>query len=163
MAPTGPFAETVLAWRLERRLTQAELARRAGLPRSNLSAIERGEREVTLRTLRALALALEVRPGVLADGEMPRASLARSTRAALERIAEAAARGLDLADPGEARLARHLRQAMSAQLGSTNRRTRQSRPYRRRADRAYLLLRAGVTPEVLASLVERVINQLGRE
>jgi transcriptional regulator with XRE-family HTH domain len=64
-ADDGPFGETVLAWRLARGMTQAALARAACIPRPNLSAIERGDREVTLKTLRALALALEVRPGVL--------------------------------------------------------------------------------------------------
>ncbi|HMF41326.1 MAG TPA: helix-turn-helix transcriptional regulator, partial [Polyangia bacterium] len=68
-----PFGETVLAWRLARGMTQAELGRAARIPRPNLSAIERGDREVTLKTLRALALALDVRPGVLADGIPPEA------------------------------------------------------------------------------------------
>lgn len=63
-----PFGQAVLLWRLHRGLTQQTLAVKARVPRSNLSAIERGKREVSLRTLRSLALALEVRPGVLADG-----------------------------------------------------------------------------------------------
>ena len=67
----APFGETVLLWRLQRGLTQKELARRAGVPRPNLSAIERGQLEVSLKTVRALALALGVRPGVLVDGIAP--------------------------------------------------------------------------------------------
>lgn len=66
-----PFGETVLAWRLARGLTQAALANLARVSRPNLSAIERGQREVTLGTLRALAVALDVRPGVLVDGVSP--------------------------------------------------------------------------------------------
>jgi transcriptional regulator with XRE-family HTH domain len=43
-----PFGATVVAWRLARAMSQENLARAAGIPRPNLSAIERGEREVTL-------------------------------------------------------------------------------------------------------------------
>ena len=92
-----PFGETVLAWRLTRGMTQAQLARAAKLPRPNLSAIERGDREVTLRTLRALALALDVRPGALVDGETPGAG-PPLTRTQMERIANAAAHGTALSD-----------------------------------------------------------------
>src|SRR6266700_81765 len=71
-----PFGETLLAWRLARGMSQAELAQAARMSRPNLSAVERGDREVTLRTLRRLALALDVRPGILADGVAPAASAA---------------------------------------------------------------------------------------
>src|SRR6185437_7370469 len=103
-----PFGETVLAWRLTRGMTQAQLARAARIPRTNLSAIERGEREVTLPTLRALALALNVRPGTLVDGETPGASASPLTRTQMERIAEATVRGTALSDPRESALARWL-------------------------------------------------------
>jgi transcriptional regulator with XRE-family HTH domain len=150
----APFGETVLAWRLERGLTQAQLARAAAMPRSNLSAVERGDREVTLRTLRALALALEVRPGVLADGVLPGGDSAPLSRNALERVARSAARRQDPADPAEARLVRHLRGALSP--------SSEGRRSGRRADRAYLLLRGGAESATLATLVERVREKLLR-
>jgi len=154
----APFAETVLAWRLERRLTQAQLARAAGMARSNLSAVERGDREVTLKTLRALALALGVRPGVLADGVLPGSLAAPLTRAALERVARAAAGDTRLRDPHEASLARGLMEVSppAAARGSKPRRAG------RRADRAYLLLRGRAASGALASLIERVRGRQGQ-
>lgn len=66
-----PIGRTILLWRMERKLSQAELARTSGIPRPNLSVIEQGGRDVTLTTLRRLALALAVAPGILADGLPP--------------------------------------------------------------------------------------------
>ncbi|MES1205193.1 MAG: helix-turn-helix transcriptional regulator [Pseudomonadota bacterium] len=177
-----PFAETVLAWRLFRGLTQAQLARAAGVPRPNLSAVERGEREVTLKTLRALAAALDVRPGVLADGEAPTAGLPLG-RASLERIARAAAGGTTLANAREHALARGLAQAMSGRLssvkttartvtrtttnaGSKPATTQATKDGRRRApqraDRAYFFLRTTAPAAVIASLVERTSHHRPR-
>ena len=84
-------------------MTQAELARASHIPRPNLSTIERGDRDVTLRTLRALALALDVTPGTLADGVSPHQSSSPLRREAMERIAAAAVTGRPLANPREAR------------------------------------------------------------
>ena len=148
-----PFGETVLAWRLARGMTQAELARTARLPRPNLSAIERGEREVTLRTLRALALALGVRPGVLADGTAPGAGAPPLSRAGLERVARAAARGTPTTSPREAALARQLKRATATRLATSP--GRQDRTPRA-GDRAYFLLRTMEQPEALASLLDRL-------
>jgi transcriptional regulator with XRE-family HTH domain len=149
----GPFGETVLAWRLDRGLTQAQLAQAARLPRPNLSAIERGDREVTLRTLRALAAALGIRPGVLADGVLPAEGQRPLSRAALERVALAAASGISLSDAREARLARLLTTAARTQI---NREAR--RPPSRAADRAYFLLKTSEPPETIASLLERLAD-----
>jgi transcriptional regulator with XRE-family HTH domain len=120
------------------------------MPRSNLSAVERGDREVTLRTLRALALALGVRPGVLADGMLPGWDAAPLGRTALERVARAAAANQPLSDPHEASLARSLSGVVTGPRPSTRSRAK------RGADRGYLLLRGRVGPEALASLIERV-------
>ena len=89
-----PFGQVVLVWRRSCGLTQEALARRTGIPRPNVSAIERGRREVSLTTLRTLAAALGVRPGILVDGVPP--ASAHSTppslsREAIERIADAVA------------------------------------------------------------------------
>jgi transcriptional regulator with XRE-family HTH domain len=89
-----PFHQTVWSWRLHRGLTQATLASHAGITRPNLSAIEQGRREVSLKTLRALAGALGVRPGLLVDGippESPSGEPAPVSRATLERLADAVA------------------------------------------------------------------------
>ncbi len=55
------------AWREGRGLTQAALARRAGLSRAYLAQIEAGAREPSLAVLRRLAAALEL----LADDLLP--------------------------------------------------------------------------------------------
>ncbi len=46
-------------------LSQQELAERSGLKRSYMGYIERGEKDVTLTTLRRIAIALHVHPSVL--------------------------------------------------------------------------------------------------
>ena len=51
----------VRVWREYRGLTQAKLARRAGLDQTAVSKIERGERGATVKAMRVLADALGVR------------------------------------------------------------------------------------------------------
>ncbi len=65
------FGENLYLWRSFRGLSQEALAKKAGIPRPNLSAIENGKREPSLATLRVLSLALEVAPGRLVDGIPP--------------------------------------------------------------------------------------------
>src|SRR5438132_9167576 len=157
-----PFGETVLVWRLARGMTQDALARAARVSRPNLSAIERGDRDVTLRTLRALAVALGVRPGVLVDGEAPPDSgRTRLGRDDLERVAAAA--GAATTEPARARLgpAAHLsasERRLADHLAAVTAGRRGGRGGRasRQGDRAYLLLRAREAPETIASLVDRI-------
>src|SRR5258708_39818650 len=85
-----PFGLAVQRWRLERGMSQAGLAQRAGIPRPNLSNLERGKADASLRTIRALALALNIRPGLLVDGEPPETAHSHFSRAVLERVAQAA-------------------------------------------------------------------------
>jgi transcriptional regulator with XRE-family HTH domain len=162
-----PFPETVLAWRLARGMTQADLARKSGVSRPNLSAIERGAREVTLKTLRALAMALDVRPGILADGCAPNLGEGALARDALERVAEAAAGGHRLSNAREATLAKGVRTAMSSRIGESpatlgRKRGRPVKVGGRAADRAYFLLRATESPEDVASLFHRTAEKVGR-
>ena len=152
----APFGETVLAWRLVRGMTQAELASTARIARPNLSAIERGDREVTLKTLRALALALDVRPGLLVDGVMPGRDELPLTRERLERVSAAAASGRTLDDPRENALAAQLKA-----VTSSRRRTASRRQRTRAADRAYLLLKGMEDDATLASLFDRIGGKVG--
>lgn len=142
-------------------MTQAALARAARIPRPNLSAIERGDREVTLKTLRALAFALDVRPGALVDGVMPEAGVRPLTRATMERVATATARGAHLANPREAALSRRLGTALSARINPEDARTGR-RTGTREKDRAYFLLRTAEAPQTLASLFTTVTEKLER-
>ena len=158
-----PFGQTLLLWRTYRGLTQAELARRARMARPNLSAIERGQREVSLGTLRALAAALEIRPGVLVDG-VPPAALAQGdrglSRQALERIADAVVGRVPLPTAGEARtLVEALRQIIRHRTAVAGRPAGRLRRGKRAADAAWLLLEATYTPEVLQSLLQRIADR----
>ena len=82
------LGQTIYLWRLERGLTQDELSSRTGISRPNLSAIEKGVRDVTVGTVRRLALALEINPGILVDGISPVSKRAGGlTRRQLDRIA----------------------------------------------------------------------------
>ena len=69
--PSDPllgFAQRLRTLRLERGLSQEALAAVAGLDRTYVSSCEAGRRNVTLRTICRLALALQVDPGVLVSG-----------------------------------------------------------------------------------------------
>ena len=60
------FAENLRRLRLERFLSQAELARRAGLHALTITRLEAGAAAPATRTVRALAEVLGVEPGELA-------------------------------------------------------------------------------------------------
>lgn len=147
----APFGETVLAWRLHRGLTQAELAANARMSRPNLSAVERGDREVTLSTLRKLALALEVTPGTLADGTLPGQSARSLARKDLERIADAALSGARLQDSRQEARARQLASVTMAG---------KHRLAPRRSERAWLLLKAAEPPQVVVSALDRIRDRI---
>ena len=91
----GSVGQSVYLWRMERRLTQKQLAGAAGISRPNLSDLERGKRELSLKSLRALASALGVTPGTLVDGVPPLAlnGPLEFSREELDRIADAVFKG----------------------------------------------------------------------
>jgi transcriptional regulator with XRE-family HTH domain len=153
-----PFGQTLKLWRLRRGLTQTQLARAAGVPRPNLSAIERGKREVSLSTLRALALALDIRPGVLADGESPAPPVppSRLTREVLERVVEAVVRRTRLKDPAERGLARLLAPYEAHRRLLATKRRGVIRGHARAAEAARLTLRAAYPPALARLLFERI-------
>ncbi len=68
MAPVDRFAVNLRRTRLERRLSQQDLASRSRLHRTEISLLERGEREPRLSTLVRLAHALDVPVSALLDG-----------------------------------------------------------------------------------------------
>ena len=152
-----PFGLTVRRWRLERGWSQDELARRAGLPRPNLSNIERGAGDVSLRTVRALALALEIHPGALVDGQPPESAMPAS-REALERIAEAAASQRALRNPREQTLAVHLRALLRPRLRAAGIRIPPRSRLARRSQAAWLAL-TDHSPEVAKSLIQRAFEK----
>ncbi|HXV18715.1 MAG TPA: helix-turn-helix transcriptional regulator [Candidatus Omnitrophota bacterium] len=68
-----PVGQTIYLWRIQKGLTQSDLALGSGVSRPNLSAIEQGARDLTVQTLRRIASALDVKPGDLVDGVLPKA------------------------------------------------------------------------------------------
>ena len=56
----GRFGTSVRRWRSERKISQEELAGRAGLHRTYVSDIERGARNVSLESIEKLARALDI-------------------------------------------------------------------------------------------------------
>jgi transcriptional regulator with XRE-family HTH domain len=81
------FGQALSQWRQKRGLSQNELANRAGVPRPNVSALERDRRDVSLKTIRALAAALQLSPGMLVDGRGPVQPSRQTSREDLESIA----------------------------------------------------------------------------
>jgi transcriptional regulator with XRE-family HTH domain len=68
--PTDPrsiFGKQVRALRLERGLSQEKLAELADLHRNYVGGVERGERNIALLNIVALARALKVRPTKLIE------------------------------------------------------------------------------------------------
>ncbi|MCL4833394.1 MAG: helix-turn-helix domain-containing protein [Caldilineaceae bacterium] len=59
------FGHRLKAIRSERGLTQEKLAELSGLHRTYVGAVERGERNISLKNIHALALALNVPPADL--------------------------------------------------------------------------------------------------
>lgn len=158
----APFGETVLLWRLKRGLTQGDLARRAGVPRPNLSAIERGQREVSLKTVRALALALDVRAGVLVDGIAPEEEGAGElSREAMERIADAVVGKRVLPEAREQALADQLKRLVRSRLRAAGPMAKGAARLSRGSDRAWLSL-SGYPQAVIESLVSRILERSGR-
>lgn len=149
-----PFGLCLQLWRKNRGMSQALLAQKAGVPQPNLSDMERGEKEVSLRTLRALALALEIKPGLLADGIGPETEKPLAlTRGRLERVAQAVAAGKPLADTEENRLAQGIARLVKSRLRAAGHRPpKRSTGASPKTDASWTAYR----PEEIQSLVERV-------
>ena len=154
-----PFGQTVLLWRRRRGMTQEQVARAARLSRPNLSGIERGKREVSLTTLRALGAALGVRPGVLVDGIPPGgAEGAPLSREMIERIADAVAFERRLTDPQERATAAALRVLLRHRT-RTVRGTAGPPAAGRSALRAWIELTSRYETGAIQALADRVLER----
>lgn len=80
------FGASIRDARERRHLTQAELARKAGLGKNGLSLIERGIRETSVAILLALARSLEVPPDLLLGGIVWRAGPQPGTASRARRV-----------------------------------------------------------------------------
>src|SRR5438067_13634691 len=112
----NPVGQTISFWRAKKGLTQAVVARRSGVSRPNLSAIEQGARDLTVQTLRRIAVTLGVTPGTLVDGIGLGAndSSQKLGRYSLDRIARMAAGQSLKATNAERRIARDLASVMKS-------------------------------------------------
>jgi transcriptional regulator with XRE-family HTH domain len=156
------FGQTVWLWRVHRKMTQAQLAKAARLSQPNLSAVEKGQREVTLGTLRALGLALGAAPGELAEGRPPQKhhEAKEISRKAIEAIARAAVDGRKLRDRDAAEAAEELRVLIEPRLNALGR--RKAARVRRSPAAAWLRLSARYPRAVIESLVERAVEHSAR-
>jgi transcriptional regulator with XRE-family HTH domain len=81
-------------------MTQARLAAESGLTQAAVSGIERGRRDLSVRTLLRMAAALRIRPGALLESDPPRPAL---TRHQVDEVSRAVVSG-DRALPRDLRL-----------------------------------------------------------
>lgn len=77
----------IYEYRLSLKMSQGDLAQKAGLAQANLSNIEKGKRDLTVSTLLRIASALEVKPSQLIDTPVPESGLELS-RGKIEKLAE---------------------------------------------------------------------------
>lgn len=157
------FGQNLYLWRVFKGFSQEELAKRSSIPRPNLSAIEKGKREVSLTTLRALAWALGIEPGVLVNGVLPvNFHEARLSRGSLEKIASISLGEVRGTKGGE-------EEAIGAMLASVtkNRINARSRIYKRALKNRnnytsqWLILKSAFDAPVLNNLLSRLDKRLG--
>lgn len=156
------LGKTICLWRLKAGLTQAELARRAGISRPNLSVIERDGRDVTVGTLKRIAVALGVVPGVLVDGIAPeRQGRENLSRVSLDRIAR---RVMGFSIPlssEESEIANCLGNLMKQKLGRTKQ-SKRNLPRTARVERqSWRRLRAMLETQELENLFSRITKIKG--
>ena len=151
-------------WRLKHGLSQEALALKAGLPRPNLSDIERGKREVSLRSLRALAMALDIKPGLLADGVGPDSEEPMVlSRGRMERIAQAVVHNEVLRDPREKDLAEKLTRLLRPVLSARGIQNRGRSRKGLAAQRSWLSLTGIHSAEEIESLIKRITEKSSQE
>ena len=109
------IGQNITSERLKKGLTQAFLARAAGVSQPNLSAIEKGKRDMTVCTLKRISQALGTSASQLLGEEGSGSTrpfvLGRSR---IERIARLVVRPVALGDGQEERVAYHFRQVLPA-------------------------------------------------
>jgi transcriptional regulator with XRE-family HTH domain len=155
------FGENILLWRLHRGLSQEELAALSGIPRPNLSDIEKGKRDVTLTTIRSLSYALGVSVGTLTNGEPPEGDRQKIklSRERIERIAYSVAHGKAPDDPAERKLYQLLKGILNCSLKSARARNRRLPLPSRKGNLSWLQLRSLYSSEIIRSLIEKSLEK----
>lgn len=153
-----PIGRAVYLWRAERGLTQEQLARETGISRPNLSDLERGKRELSLKTLRALACALHVTPGTLVDGSPPWAVQGplEFSRRELDRITDGVFGERKLAGR-EGKVAEWLRILACSRISAANRgKGSRLRSGKRRVNTAWLQFKSALSGGAAQALLQRI-------
>ncbi|MDO8730359.1 MAG: helix-turn-helix transcriptional regulator [Candidatus Omnitrophota bacterium] len=143
--------KTVYLWRSKRGLTQEQLARATGIPRPNLSNLERGKQELSLKTLRLLASVLKVTPGTLVDGISPLAVKGplEFSRKELDHIANAAF--------GDEKLGGRQAEVVELlKILASNRISRSLCSGKRRVNAAWLQFKSALSRETVNALIQRI-------
>lgn len=161
MRPTG---QTIYYWRRSKKITQANLAWRAGVTRPNLSAIENGGRDLTVQTLRRIADALGVTPGTLVDGIGPKPSHTpvNLNRFSIDRVARLAVGQRLRATSKEKKLSLDLASVMKSKIPSKGVKQRRVRSARSENE-TLMRLKSELGPDLLQHLIHRVEKCLGGE
>lgn len=152
------LGENIYLWRLFKGLTQKELAKKAGIPRPNLSAIESGKREVSLATLRALAVAFGITPGVIINGVAPiRFKKSLLSRQSLENISRASlGRSKDFSAPWQKDISIMLSKVIKNRINACNKNYHSTLEERQDYIANWLMLKAGLETEALNNLLNRL-------
>lgn len=152
-----PIGTTVYLWRNERKLTQEQLARAAGISRPNLSNLERGGRELSLQSLRLLASALKVTPGTLVDGIPPLAQNGplEFSRRQLDQIADAAFKNKKSAGR-EGKVADLLNLLTYSRISAATGKSGGAHPKKRAVRAAWLHFKSALRKETAQALIQRM-------
>lgn len=153
-----PIGENIYLWRNFKCLTQEELAKKAGLPRPNLSAIESGAITPSLDTIRAISYALGIAPEVLIANRAP-VCFEKSifTRRFLEGIIKAYSGKADRdITPIQKKIADILLNVTRNRMNARKRRYKKLTSTRTAYIYNWLLLRSSVDKHILNGLLERI-------
>lgn len=155
------LGQTIYLWRTLKGWSQAELARKVGLPRPNLSDIETGKHDMTVGTLERFAQAFETTPGTLVDQKLPVSgkdvnSLSRNS---LDRIAARSVGKTVRVNQQESAIAHLLGKLVQNRVDALQDRFRKLRFFPRSENGAWLQLQAMTSPALLKNLFERVAKQ----
>lgn len=155
------FGDNLYLWRIFKGLTQGELAKKAGIPRPNLSAIESGKRDTTLTTLRLLAAALGIAPGILVNGTGPISFKgARFSRTALENIALASTGKAARLSPQEKNIADFLAGIIRNRINAEEKKYNNTLKKTQLHAANWLMFKGALGKELISNLLSRAAKHI---
>lgn len=148
------LGENIYLWRLSKGLSQEALAAKAGIPRPNLSAIEKGGRNITVATLRALSFALGIKPGLLVDGIAP-PGLNKGGNWPRELLENTAQASLGAAVPADKAVSGLLSKITKNRINARRKIYKNTIKPRKDYINSWLMLKSGLGKEVAGNLLSR--------